>query len=72
MRSKSKSDPSNARSDSVASEAKNIETPPRRRKRLTQIELIDIASFLYDRHEFRMNNQKDKLDGKKELRNNHM
>lgn len=44
----------------------------RDRRRLSMTELEDIASFLYGRHEFRINRQKDKLDGKKERRNKHM
>jgi hypothetical protein len=34
------------------------------RKKLTQEELIDIASFLYDRYEFKIDKQKRKEESK--------
>ncbi len=42
------------------------------RRHLSMTELEDIASFLYDRHEFRINRQKDNLDAKKKRRNKYM
>jgi hypothetical protein len=36
------------------------------RKKLTQEELIDIASFLYDRYEFKIDKQKRKEESKED------